>query len=386
MLRVGQQEIDEIAQVLLSGKVFRYGIGSQCNRFEERYAKYLDVKHVVMTASGTNSITAALVGLRIGPGDEVIVPACTYMASAISVLAVGAIPVVVDIDASITLDPKALEAAVGPRTKAVIPVHMWGMSCAMKKIMRVAKKHNLFVVEDACQAVGGGYEGRMLGSIGHVGTFSFNYYKNMTAGEGGCVVTNEERFFHRIRCAVDCCGFYWEGRDEWVEHFAFNGARASELEGAMLNAQLDRLPALIRTLQKQKKKVLDATADTGLKPVKANSLDWECGTNVMYTLPTIEQAEQFAQLAGGGVAGKTGRHIYTEWDPLFQHKGAPHEALNPYNLKENADCRMDYSKDMCAKSLDLLNRTVMLGNSVDRKAADVNRKIKQIREAAKAVL
>jgi len=154
MLRVGQKEVDNVAEVLLSGKVFRYAVGDQCERFERRYAKHLGVEHVVMTASGTNSLTAALMALKIGPGDEVLVPACTYMATALAVLAVGAIPVIVDIDESITLDPRAFAEAVGPRTRAVIPVHMWGMPCDMRKILRVAKKHDLFVVEDACQGRG----------------------------------------------------------------------------------------------------------------------------------------------------------------------------------------------------------------------------------------
>ena len=206
MLRVGQKEIDAIAKVLGSGKVFRYGLGCECDRFEKRYAKYLGVKHVHLTASGTNSLSAALIGLRLGPGDEVIVPACTYMASAVAVLVAGAIPVIVDIDESITLDPKALEAAIGPRTRAVIPVHMWGLPCDMDRIMRIARKHKLFVVEDACQAVGGAYKGRALGSIGDIGAFSFNYYKNMTAGEGGAVARIGADLEPAARVADDSIG------------------------------------------------------------------------------------------------------------------------------------------------------------------------------------
>ena len=119
MYRMGQREVDAVAKVILSGRMFRYSNPkSECERFERRYAKYLDVKHVSMVASGTDALRAALVGVGVGPGDEVIVPACTYMASAIAVLAVGAIPVIVDVDESITLDPKALKEAVGPRTRA----------------------------------------------------------------------------------------------------------------------------------------------------------------------------------------------------------------------------------------------------------------------------
>jgi len=386
MYRIGQKEADAVAKVLLSGKMFRYGQGGQCARFEKRYARFLGVDHVYMTASGTQSITAALAGLRIGPGDEVIVPACTYMATPVAVLATGAIPIVADVDDSITLDPRDVEARIGPRTKAVIPVHMWGLPCDMDAIMDVARRHGLFVVEDACQAVGGGYKGRMLGSIGHAGAFSFNYFKNMTAGEGGAVVTNEERVILRARCMVDCCSFYWNGRDEYTEHFVSNGARATEIAGAILNVQLDRIRGIIKGLRRQKQRILRETADTGLTPIRANSLDWECGSHVMYTLPSVEQAEAFAGLAGGGIAGKTGRHIYTEWAPILDKKGAHTPALNPYLMKENRECRMDYSLDMCSRSLDILNRTVMIGTHPDRKRPAVTGMIRRIRQAARQVL
>lgn len=385
MYRVGQKEVDAIAKTLLSGELFRYHIGGECTRFEQRWAKYVGAKHCRMTSSGTTAITAALVGLGIGPGDEVVVPACTYMASAVSVLAVGAIPIICDIDESVTLDPKALAALVGPQTRAVIPVHMWGLVCDLDAIMKVARKHKLLVVEDCCQAVGGGYKGKSVGSLGHAGAFSFNYYKNMTAGEGGAFVTDDDTVAQKGGCMIDCCSFYWDGRTEFVP-FTSNGSRASELEGAMMNIQLDRLPGMIKAMRKQKQDILAATADTGLKPIKANSLEWECGTHVGYILPKAEQAEKFAGLAGGFVTAKTGRHVYTEWDPLFAHQGAHHPALNPYNLRENKQCRMKYTKDMCQASLDILNRAVLIGTHPDRKAAETKALIKRIRSAAAEVL
>jgi len=382
MYRVGQEEVDAIAKVLLSGKLFRYHAGGECTRFEQRYAKFLGVKHVFMTSSGTTALTAALAGLGIGPGDEVLVPACTYMATPVSVLAAGAIPVVVDIDETIAIDPEAIENAVGPRTRAVIPVHMWGLVCDMNAIMRIARKHKLLVIEDACQAVGGGYEGRMAGSIGHAGAFSFNYYKNMTCGEGGAVVTSDDMAAQRAQCMIDCCSFYWKGRKEDVVPFISNGARASEIEGAMLNAQLDRIPGMIRSMRQQKKRILRETAGTGLVQVRSNSLDYECGSHVMYRLPAEAQAVQFAATAGGTVTGKTGRHVYTEWDPIFAHEGAHHPALNPFRLPQNRRCRKTYTKGMCARSLDILNRTVMIGNRPDRSREQVTALIEKVKSVA----
>jgi len=386
MYRVGQKEVDAVAKVLLSGKVFRYGIGGECERFERRYGRMLGVKHTLLTSSGTTALTAALGGLGIGPGDEVIVPACTYMATAVAVLAAGAIPLIVDVDESITLDPKAVSKAVGPRTRAIVPVHMWGLPCDMKRLLRVARKHTLLLVEDACQGVGGGYEGRMLGTLGDAGAYSFNYYKNMTCGEGGAVVTDDDTAIERARCMVDCCNFYWTGRQDAVEPFTSNGSRASEVEGALLNVQLGRIGAMTRATRRQKQRILRETADTGLRPIVAHSPDWECGSHVMYTLPTVEQAERFAALAGGGIAGKTGRHVYTEWDPILAHQGAHHPALNPFTLPANRQCRKKYSKDMCSRSLDILNRTVMFRNHPDRRRSEVTALIRRIGSAAREAL
>lgn len=385
MYRAGQKEIDRIAAVINSGKLFRYRLGGECARFEQRYAEMLGVKHCVLTSSGTNSLTAALVGLGVGPGDEVLVPACTYMATAVAVLAVGAIPVVVDIDESITLDPKAVDRMIGERTRAVIPVHMWGLPCDMDAIMRVAKKRKVFVVEDACQAVGGGYKDRMLGSIGHMGAFSFNYYKNMTCGEGGAVVTNNDERARRMRCAVDCCNFYWDDKSREYDGFTFSGSRASELEGAILNAQLDRIVGMVRAMRRQKARILKETAAAGLRPAKANSPDSECGTHAMFLFDDPRKAARFSELTGGTVLLKTGRHVYTEWDPILRHRGGPHPGMNPFLMEANRECRMDYSRDMCARSLDILGRTVSIATHPDRKAAETAALIKSLKAAAREV-
>jgi dTDP-4-amino-4,6-dideoxygalactose transaminase len=202
MYIVGEAEVEALARVIRADALFRYGVGDECSRFEARYARYLGARHTALAASGTNALVAAIVAAGLGPGDEILIPAHTYMATATSALAAGAIPVLVDIDESLTIDPDAIEAQIGPRTRAVIPVHMWGTACAMDRIMEIARRRNLIVIEDACQGVGGGYRGRKLGTIGDIGAYSFNYYKNMTAGEGGAVVTSDDILAERVRCAI----------------------------------------------------------------------------------------------------------------------------------------------------------------------------------------
>ena len=389
MYLVGQEEIDALARVIRSNALFRYGVGGECDRFEARYAKFLGVKHFALAASGSNALVAAMTAVGLGPGDEVIIPAHTYMATATSVLAVGAIPLIVDVDESVTIDPKAIEAAIGPRTRAVVPVHMWGAACDMDAIMEVARRHDLIVIEDACQGVGGGYEGRKLGSIGHIGAFSFNYYKNMTCGEGGGVAINDDLLAERARCAIDPCHFYWLGRDDAVKPFSSNGARASELMGAMLNVQLDRLDGMIGAMRAEKKQILEETrslGNLGLKPTPMNSPDHDCATQVMYTLPSAEAAKRFVALFPSVIVGKTGRHTYVEWDQVLIGAGAAHPAMNPFNMPANAECRKTYSKDMCKKSLDILDRTVMVATHPKHTREETSDIVHNIGAAARVAL
>ena len=389
MYVVGQEEIDAVARVIRSGALFRYGPDSECERFERRYADWLGTSHFALAASGTYGLTAAMIGVGLGPGDEVLVPAHTYMATATAVLAVGAIPVIVDVDESITIDPRAVEEAIGPRTRAVIPVHMWGAACNMDAIMAIAARRNLIVIEDTCQGIGGAYEGRKLGTIGHAGAFSFNYFKNITCGEGGGVCTADSRIADRARCAIDPCHFYWQGRDDSQKPFAGNGARASELMGAMLNVQLDRLDGMIEAMHMEKKRILAGTAhlgNIGLRPTPMNSPDHDCATQVMFLLPSAAAAERFVSLFPSVIPGRTGRHNYTEWDQVLMGEGAAHPDMNPYNMPANAACRRDYSKDICAGSLDILNRTVMVATHPLHSSSEIDDTIRNIDIAARVAL
>lgn len=389
MYQVGEEEIDAVTRVIRSGALFRYGVGDECASFEARYAKHLGVKHFALSASGSNALAAAMTAVGLGPGDEVIIPSHTYMATATSVLTVGAIPLIVDIDETITIDPRAIEDAIGPHTRAIVPVHMWGAACDMDAIMAIAERRNLIVVEDACQGVGGGYEGRKFGSIGHIGVFSFNYYKNMTSGEGGGVAVNDDALAERARCAIDPCHFYWQGRSDAVKPFSGNGARASELMGAMLNVQLDRLDGMIAAMRAEKKLILEGTrslGNLGLRATPMNSPDHDCAAHVMYSLPSADAARRFVDLFPCVIIGKTGRHNYTEWDQVLMGAGAAHPAMNPFNMPANARCRKTYSRDMCSRSLEILNRTIMVATHPDHSPREIADIIHNIGVAARVTL
>jgi len=389
MYEIGNQEVQAIKKIISKGKLFRYLENSECDFFEKNYSKYLSIKHTALASSGTAALTAALVGLKIGPGDEVLIPAHTYMATAMSVLSVGAIPIIVDIDETLTIDPKALEDACGPLTRAVIVVHMWGTTCNMNAIMKIAKKKNLFVIEDACQGVGGGYEKKMLGTIGHVGAFSFNYYKNMTSGEGGAVVSNNKEIIERAKCAIDPCHFYWQGRKNSLKPFAANGSRASEFMGALLNVQLKRLPGMIKKMRAERNKILSSTqnlSNMGIKHSPLNSKNYDCGNYVFFKFNNTLDAENFTSIFPAPIAGKTGRHNYTEWDQILLKEGSFHQSLNPYKLSQNKKCRMNYSKNMCKSSLEILDKTIMIPTDPKNTKKDINNTIRNIKRAALAYI
>ena len=389
MYEIGNQEVQAIKKIISKGKLFRYLENSECDFFEKNYSKYLSIKHTALASSGTAALTAALVGLKIGPGDEVLIPAHTYMATAMSVLSVGAIPIIVDIDETLTIDPKALEDACGPLTRAAIVVHMWGTTCNMNAIMKIAKKKNLFVIEDACQGVGGGYEKKMLGTIGHVGAFSFNYYKNMTSGEGGAVVSNNKEIIERAKCAIDPCHFYWQGRKNSLKPFAANGSRASEFMGALLNVQLKRLPGMIKKMRAERNKILSSTqnlSNMGIKHSPLNSKNYDCGNYVFFKFNNTLDAKNFTSIFPAPIAGKTGRHNYTEWDQILLKEGSFHQSLNPYKLSQNKKCRMNYSKNMCKSSLEILDKTIMIPTDPKNTKKDINNTIRNIKRAALAYI
>jgi len=224
---------------LRSGKWFRYS-GNQVAKFEKAYAARAGAKHCVATSSGTTSLLTTLGALNIGPGDEVILPPYTFVATYNVITMHYALPVFVDIDvATSQIDADKIEAAITKNTKAIIPVHLGGNCCDMDKILEVAKKHNIPVIEDACQSHLAEWRGKMVGTWGTAGCFSFQASKNLNSGEGGAILTNDDEF------ADLCEGFQDQGRARGAkfEHHYTRGAnlRMTEFQGALLQAQMTRI-------------------------------------------------------------------------------------------------------------------------------------------------
>ena len=234
---IGDEEIDAVTQVLRSQELFRYPKEkSEAAKFEEEVAEHLGVEYALMVNSGTSALISALSGAGVGPGDEVIVPGYTYIATAAAVMATGAVPVIAEIDESLGLDPQDLERKITPHTRAVVPVHMRGVPARLEDILTVARGHGLKVVEDCCQCVGGSYMGRSVGTYGDAGAWSLNYYKTISSGEGGLVFTNDRDIYERACFASDPGLPMWTaGEDdvEWRnEPFPRQTYRPSEVAGS----------------------------------------------------------------------------------------------------------------------------------------------------------
>lgn len=234
-----------LVRALRSGKWGKLN-GPEVVEFERRFAKAHDCKHAIGVVNGTVSLRIALMAAGIRADDEVIVPPYTFLATATAVIEANAIPVFADIDLeTYNLCPKAIEAAITPRTRAIIPVHMAGQPADMDEIMAIAKKHKLVVIEDAAHAHGASYKNRGAGSIGHLGSFSFQSSKNLTSGEGGIITTNDDKLAEACR-SIHNCGRIAGG--VWYEHHVISANyRLGEFQGAVLNTQLSRLKSQTAT-------------------------------------------------------------------------------------------------------------------------------------------
>ena len=380
MYRIGQEEIDAITRVINSRDLFKINGGAQeCMHFEEELKEKFGVKYALLMTSGSAALTSALIGMGVGPGDEVIVPAYTYIATAIAVTATGAVPVIADADDSLTLDPEDFEKKISSHTKAVIPVHIQGFACDMDRICAIAKKHGILVLEDACQADGGTYKGRRLGTIGDAGAYSFNYFKVITSGEGGALVTNDRAIYERGLIYHDSSAIAYFGNQlDGISEPQFCGTefRVSEFTGAIMREQLKKLDPILSDLRRNKQYLMDKLG-SGYRFLRTNDPEGGCPTTLPFFFDSVEDAVAFkAKADAAGYGGTrpidTGKHVYCNWTPVMEKRGAFNPKFDPFKMPENQGLQTDYSPDMCKRTLDYLSRTVYIGvdPGMDAKALD----------------
>lgn len=369
-MMIDDAEEAAVLEVLRRKRLFRYGGPGEAisvvSELEEVFAAKKKVKYTQAVTSGTAALICSLRALGIGPGDEVIVPAYTWIASATAVLASGAVPVVAEVDETLLLDPVDFEAKITPYTKAVIVVHMRGAPAPMDKLLPIAQKHGLKVVEDCAQANGATYQGQEVGTFGDAGAFSLQFNKIITSGEGGMVATNDKRIWERVAMFHDAGAI--SGRHNIEELLWGVNFRMPEVLGAIALAQLNKLDGLLDAMRARKQMmkagIADVMARKGLNFRKLTDPEGDAAICTILLMNTPEEAEAVtkalrAENIGAGRIYERNRrdlHVYAHWTPILNKTSWGGNA-SPWTMAQR---EIEYDHDMCPRSLDLLGRAVHL--------------------------
>jgi 8-amino-3,8-dideoxy-alpha-D-manno-octulosonate transaminase len=342
----GAEERKEVNDVLETGILMRYGFDGprkgiwKAQELEKAITEVFGCKYAQLTSSGTSALTTAMAALGIGAADEVIMPAFTFVASFEAVLSVGAIPVLVDIDETLTLNPDAVRAAITPKTKCIMPVHMCGSMADLDALKQICDQHKLILLEDACQSIGATYKGRSLGTIGDAGAFSFDFVKTITCAEGGAVMTNKEEVYVKSDGYTDH-GHDHRGIDRGADLHPFMGYnyRISELHAAVGLAQIRKLGTFLE-LQKKNYNALRAhleqIPEISFRAIPEGGEDscsfisWFLPTEELTKAVVAEMKEQ-GVLAGNFYWYVNNWHYIRKWDHLKQAV-----ALHPISAEQKA--------------------------------------------------
>lgn len=366
----GEEERRELLDVMETGYLFRYGseddprFKKKVATFEKEFAEKLGAKYCVAVSSGTGALMCCLAALGIGPGDEVIVPGYTFIASISSIILSKAIPVLAEIDESLTIDPEDVKKKITKKTKAIMPVHMLGNPCDMDKIMEIAKEHNLYVIEDCCQAAGASYKGKRVGTIGNMGAFSLNIFKTITAGDGGAVITDDYDLYERA------FGFHDQGHkphrtgvEVGRRSIVGMNMRLNELSGAVALAQVRKMDYILETLREKKAKLKELVSGIpGISFRRINDEKGECATLLTLLFKDKETAAKFASKVGSKTIARSGWHVYNNMEQILNKKTAT-EYKCPY-VCEAYGKEIEYSAHMLPQTDDILERAVNISVGV----------------------
>ena len=328
---IGEEEKKEVLEVLESKSLFRhYGpnLLRKVDKLEKEYAEYMGAKYALAVSSGTAALIVALAGLGIGPGDEVILPAYNFIASVGAIIAVKAVPVFCEIDDTLTMDPEDLEKRITPYTKAIMPIHMRGIACDMDRIIPVAKKHNLPIVEDYSQANGASYKGKKIGTFGDVGAASLQYHKVITTGDGGILVTDDNLLYER------CVRFHDQGAMRMDEIDGMNpdkliigqNFRMNELTAAVGIAQLHKIDRIMEAMKNSKRRIKkEISGIKGITFRRVPDEEGDTGATLIFYLPSEEIAKKFHQALNAenitaSLAYYSGQHVYAHFEQIREKK------------------------------------------------------------------
>jgi len=369
------KERAQLTEVLETQRPFRwYGPGSEPPKkvitFEKEFAAKMQTKYAVAVTSGTAALQCALAGLQIGPGDEVIVPAWTWHSCFNTVVLAGALPVIAEIDESFNIDPGDIERRITPQTKAIMAVHLQGNPCDMDRILAVARKHGIRVLEDCAQSVGGSYKGKPLGSIGDIGIYSLQLNKTITAGEGGAVVSSDPELFERTARFHDL-GALRPVHEQWLGQartgwFIGSGYRMNEFSGGVLLAQLRKLDTIVSAVRAHAKRVYDGIRDLpGIHLRHLPDPEGELGSAVFLGFDTKKQCKHFmdAMRAENVPAGPPSGSVILPIQPHIEKKITLHPNWPSFTSERGR--AIQYGAASCPRTIDILSR--FAGVSLDPK-------------------
>lgn len=400
-IEIGEEEKKQVLEVLDRKYLFRYygpeQYPSKVREFEVQFAARMGAKHCLAVNSCTSALITSLIACGVGPGDEVIVSGYTFFASCAAIVAAKAIPVIAEVDETLTIDPDDIERKITPSTRALVIVHMRGVPCDMDRIMAIAKKHNLRVVEDVAQACGGTYKGKALGTFGDCGCFSFQYHKIITAGEGGAIITEDDILYDRCMGYHDTAACWRPDRfaEQRYEGELFSGVnyRMSELTGAVMLAQLGKLDRLVDRMRHLQRRIIDGIKD--LKEIKirpVNDPEGDVAVCLVFYLPEASKVDEFARaLQAEGVNADSiynskipDWHIYKHWKHII-NKMTPTAIQCPWSCPYHKGAEVNYSEDMNPATLEYLSRSIMLDIPAQMSDEDADLIAAAIRKVAKAL-
>ncbi|MDD5697469.1 MAG: DegT/DnrJ/EryC1/StrS family aminotransferase [Victivallaceae bacterium] len=369
---VGKEEEEAVLEVLRNGSMFRYyGLKKPfyVDRFEESARNFYGVNYALGLNSGTGALICSLAALGIGPGCEVVIPSFLWVATVGAVVQCGAIPVICEVNDSFNIDPEDLERKITAKTKLIVPVHMAGAPCEMDKIMEIADRHGIPVLEDCAQCNGGSFKGKKVGTFGRMGIFSLQLNKNITCGEGGLIITGDERLYNRAFSAHDMGMIRKNGRLALPDDYAVmwgNGRRMNEMCGAVANVQLSKLPDITGKMHSSKKRIKEMLQDT--RGLEFRRLADEAGDSGPFLVIILEDEKTtlaaVEKMKRNGLhnifrIADYGLHIYFNI-PALVNKTPLSPSGNPWNLCANKDSDYDYSKGACPQSDKLFSRSILI--------------------------
>ncbi len=371
---IGDEEKKALMEVIESGYLYRYGdlsdpkFKAKVWNLEQDFAKKIGSKHALAVSSGTTALLTALWTLGIGPGDEVIIPGYTFIASITSIIFSRAIPVLAEIDETLTLDPKDVIKKITPHTKAIMLVHMLGNPGYLDEILNIAQENRLILIEDCAQALGGTFNGKNVGTYGKMGTFSLNVYKTITAGDGGLIVTDDFELYKRAFAIHDQGHLpLRQGVEQGKRTVLGLNFRMNEITAAVAGAQLKKLDYIKKKLHENKERLKNVLSEIEeIEFRKILDKQGDVGTLLTFFMPTVKSAEKLAKKIGCTTVAKSGWHVYNNMEHFLGQMTVTSERC-PFTCPYYEGPEISYYKGMLPQTDDLLKRAINISVGVSDK-------------------